>query len=324
MGDLGTLIPVGVREMWEDEARDFTPWLADHADLLGEAVGMDLLHERTEAAVGRYSADLIFREVSADRLVVVENMFAPTDHDHLGKLITYAAGLGASYAVLISPEFREEHRSALTWLNSVSADDFGFFGVVLEGWRIGESLPAPRLRVDVQPDGWNRSVRAARADSESSERERAYRNFWGEFLLAFHGRYRDWTGARKASKHHYMKFPSSRSKLLRYSAAFCRLDGRPRLRAEAYIDAGDQESTKAVFDDLYRQKARIEEKVGEELEWDRRDHTQASRISLYYPREIRVTDEERWPDARSWLVEAMGKMRDAFNPVLRELPDEPE
>ena len=167
-------------------------------------------------------------------------------------------------------------------------------------------------------------MRAARADSESSERERAYRNFWGEFLLAFHGRYRDWTGARKASKHHYMKFPSSRSKLLRYSAAFCRLDGRPRLRAEAYIDAGDQESTKAVFDDLYRQKARIEEKVGEELEWDRRDHTQASRISLYYPREIRVTDEERWPDARSWLVEAMGKMRDAFNPVLRELPDEPE
>ncbi len=324
MSDLGTLIPVGVREMWEDEARDFTPWLAEHADLLGEAMGMDLLHEGTEAAVGRYSADLVFREESTDRLVVVENMFAPTDHDHLGKLITYAAGLGASYAVLISPEFREEHRSALTWLNSVSADDFGFFGVVLEGWRIGGSLPAPRLRVDVQPDGWNRSVRAARADSESSERERAYRNFWGEFLLAFHGRYRDWTRAGKASKDHYMKFPSSRSKLLKYSAAFCRPDGRFQLRAEAYIDAGDQESTKAAFDGLYRQKDRIEGKVGEELEWDRRDHTQASRISLYYPDEIQVTDEERWPDARSWLVEAMGKMRGAFNPVLRELPDEPE
>ena len=323
MSDLGTLISVGVREMWEDEAKDFTPWLADHADLLGGAMGMDLFHERTEAAVGRYSADLVFREVSTDRLVVVENMLAPTDHDHLGKLITYAAGLGANYAVLLSPEFREEHRSALTWLNSVSADDFGFFGVVLEGWRIGESLPAPRLRVDVQPDGWSRSVRAARVDSESSERERVYRKFWGEFLPAFHDRYPDWTQARTPSKNPYMTFPSSRSGL-RYSAAFCRLDGRPRLRAEAYIDTRDQKSTKAVFDDLYRQKARIEEKVGEELEWDRIDRKQASRISLYYPREIRVTDEERWPDARSWLVEAMGKMRDAFNPVLRELPDEPD
>ena len=321
MGDLGTLIPVGVREMWEDEARDFTPWLADHADLLGEAVGMDLLHERTEAAVGRYSADLVFREISTDRLVVVENMFAPTDHDHLGKLITYAAGLGASYAVLLSPEFREEHRSALTWLNSVSADDFGFFGVVLEGWRIGESLPAPRLRVDVQPDGWSRSVRAARADSEPSKGERAYRKFWGEFLPAFCDRYPGWIRAREASKHHFMMFPSSRSKLLRYSAAFCRPDGRFRLRAEAYIDSGDQESTNAVFDGLYRHKARIEEKAGGELDWDRIDHRRASRISLYYPHEIRVTDEERWPDALPWLVEAMGRMRDAFDPVLQELPE---
>ena len=270
MGDLGTLTSVDIRQMWEDEARDFTPWLADHADLLGEVMGMDLLHERTEAEVGRYSADLVFREVSTDRLVVVENMFAPTDHDHLGKLITYAAGLGASYAVLLSLEFREEHRSALTWLNSVSADDFGFFGVVLEGWRIGESLPAPRLRVDVQPDGWSRSVKAARVDSEPSEGERACLKFWGEFLPAFQDRYPGWT-RRTASRRDYMSFPSSRSRLARYSAAFCRPDGSSRLRAEVYIDTRDRESTKAVFDDLYRQKPRIEEKVGEELEWDRLD-----------------------------------------------------
>ena len=321
MGDLGTLSPVKVREVWAGESRDFTPWLAENADLLGEALDMDLIHVQTEAPVGRYSADLVFRDVSTDGLIVVENMFAkPTDHDHLGKLITYAAGLGASYAVLVSPEFRDEHRSALTWLNSVSADDFGFFGVVLEGWRIGESLPAPRLRVDVQPDGWSRSVRADRVDPESSERERTRRKFWGEFLPAFRDRYPDWTRARMPSKRHYMTFPSSRSGL-KYSAAFCRLDGRPRLRAEAYINTGDQESTKAVFDDLYRRKVRVEEKVGEELEWDRLDHRQASRISLYYPHEIRVTDEVRWPDALSWLVEAMGKMRDAFDPVLRELPD---
>ena len=108
--------------------------------------------------------------MSTDGLIVVENMFGATDHDHLGKLITYAAGLGAHYAVLLAPEFREEHRSVLNWLNSVSADDFGFFGVVLEAWRIGDSLPAPRLRVDVKPDSWGRSVRAARVHSEGNER----------------------------------------------------------------------------------------------------------------------------------------------------------
>ena len=319
MGDLGTLSPVKVREVWAGESRDFTPWLAENADRLGEALGMDLIHEQTEAPVGRYSADLVFRNTSTDRLIVVENMFGATDHDHLGKLITYAAGLGAHYAVLLAPEFREEHRSALNWLNTVSTDDFEFFGVVLEAWRIGDSLPAPRLRVDVKPDSWGRYVRAARVNSEANERERTYQRFWGEFLPAFRDQYPDWTRTMAPSKRGYMSFPSSRSNLLRYSAAFCRSEGSYRLRAEAYIDTGDAGTTKAAFDDLYRRKEQMEKAVGEDLEWDRMDDKRGSRISIYFPREIRVSDEERWPEARSWLVEAMGRMRDAFNPALQEL-----
>ena len=319
MGDLGTLSPVQVREVWAGESRDFTPWLAENADLLGEALDMDLTHVQTEAPVGRYSADLVFRDVSTDGLIVVENMFGATDHDHLGKLITYAAGLGAHYAVLLAPEFREEHRSAPNWLNTVSADDFGFFGVVLEAWRIGDSLPAPRLRVDVKPDSWGRSVRAARVHSEGNERERTYQRFWGEFLPAFRDRYPDWGRVMAPSTRSYMSFPSSRSNLLRYSAVFCRPDGKSRLRTDAYIDTRDAETTKAAFDDLHRRKEQIEKSVGETLEWSRLDNKRASRISLYFPDEIRVTDEERWPDARSWFVEAMGRMRDAFNPALQEL-----
>ena len=316
MGDLGTLSPVQVREVWAGESRDFTPWLAENADRLGEVLGMDLIQEQTEAPVGRYSADLVFRDASTDGLIVVENMFGATDHDHLGKLITYAAGLGAHYAVLLAPEFREEHRSALNWLNSVSADDFGFFGVVLEAWRIGDSLPAPRLRVDVKPDSWGRSVRAARVNSELNERERAYQRFWGEFLPAFRDRYPDWTRAMAPSTRNYMSFPSSRSNLLRYSATFYRSE---RLRAEAYIDTRDAETTKAAFDDLHRRKEQMEKAVGEDLEWDRMDGKRGARVSIYFPREIRISDEERWPEARSWLVEAMGRMRDAFNPALQEL-----
>ena len=319
MGDIGALSPVSVREVWAGESRDFTPWLAENADRLGEALGMDLIHEQTEAPVGRYSADLVFRDASTDGLIVVENMFGATDHDHLGKLITYAAGLEASYAVLLAPEFREEHRSALNWLNSISADDFGFFGVVLEAWRIGDSLPAPRLRVDVKPDSWGRSVRAARVNSEANERERTYQRFWDEFLPAFRDRYPDWTRTMAPSKRGYMSFPSSRSNLLRYSAAFCRSEGSYRLRAEAYIDTGDAGTTKAAFDDLHRRKEQMEKAVGEDLEWDRMDDKRGARISIYFPHEIRVSEEERWPDARSWLVEAMGRMRDAFNPVLQEL-----
>ena len=320
MEGIGTLSPVDVRAVWADEARDFTPWLAENADLLGEALGMDLLHEETEAAVGRYSADLVFREVSSDRLVVVENLFGPSDHDHLGKLIVYAAGLKAGYAVLLAPEFRDEHRAALDWLNSISAEDFGFFGIVLEAWCIGDSLSAPRLRVDVKPNNWSRSVRAVQS-LEASESEQAYERFWVEFLPSFREAHPGWTRRSALRKKGYMTFPSARSRVLRYSAAFCRKDGRRRLRAEAYIETGDWETTKEAFDSLLEKKARIEQSVGEALDWDRLDNRKRSRISLYFPGEIKVADEERWPEARDWLIQAMGKMRAAFDPVLQELQD---
>ena len=321
MEGIGTLSPVDVRAVWADEARDFTPWLAENAALLGEALGMDLLHEETEAAVGRYSADLVFREESTGRLVVVENLFGPTDHDHLGKLLVYAAGLEAGYAVLLAPEFRDEHRAALDWLNSVSTADFGFFGVVLEAWCIGDSPPAPRLRVEVKPNNWSDSVQAAHS-SGLTETQQAYLRFWGEFLPAFRDVYPGWTRATVPQKRHWMTFPSARSGLARYSAAFCRPDGRRLLRAEAYIKTGERKSTKEAFDALREKREQIEQAVCEELEWDDHvDRGRASRISLYFPDEIRVTDEERWPEARDWLIQAMGKMRAAFDPALQELRD---
>ena len=320
MEGIGTLSPVDIRQVWADEARDFTPWLAENTELLGEALGMDLLHEETEAAVGRYSADLVFREVSTDRIVVVENLFGPSDHDHLGKLIVYAAGLEAGYAVLLAPEFRDEHRAALDWLNSISAEDFGFFGVTLEAWRIGDSLAAPRLRVDVKPNNWSRSVQSARS-AGLTDTQQAYLRFWGEFLPVFRDTYPGWTRATVPGNRHWMVFPSAGAGLARYSAAFCRPGGKYRLRAEVYLDTGDRETTKKAFDALRKMQGQIEQEVGEELDWDRLDDKQASRSSLYFPDTIRVTDEERWPEAREWLIQAMGRMRAAFDPVLQELQD---
>lgn len=139
--EIATLVPVDVKDVWAGEATHFTPWLAEQADLLGGALGLDLEHEESEVAVGRYSADLVFRDTATSRVVVVENMFGATDHDHLGKLITYAAGLEAGYAVLLAEKFTEEHRSALNWLNRVSTEDFAFSAWC---WRRGAS--ATRLR----------------------------------------------------------------------------------------------------------------------------------------------------------------------------------
>ena len=315
MDGIEILMPVPIREVWHDEAKDFTPWLADNADLLGKVLRMDLVHEETEAAVGSYNADLVFREESTEKLIVVENMFGATDHDHLGKLITYAAGLKVGYAVLLAPEFRDEHRSALNWLNTISTNDFGFFGLVLKVWRIGDSPPAPQLMIDVQPDNWDRSVRVSH-NSGLTETQRAYLRFWTDFLPNFCTTYPDWPPPtallKKPWKKPWMPFPSSR-KILQYYPYF---GAKTRLRVEAYIYTKDQK----VYDQLYDKKQLIEQIVGEELEWDRMDnYPQDSKISFCSSDAIRINDEDRWPEARTWLIQAMGKMQSAFDPILEEL-----
>ena len=112
--EIASLDEVPLREVWPDEARDFTPWLAANPDQLGKALQMDLELEGSEFAVGPFSADVVLQDANSGQRVVVENLLVTTDHDHLGKLITYAAGLEARWAVLVARSFRPEHRSALT------------------------------------------------------------------------------------------------------------------------------------------------------------------------------------------------------------------
>lgn len=311
---VGTLQSVPIRDVWRDEARDLTPWLAENPSLLDDALGLELELEGQEVAVGPFSADLLFRDVSSGQLVVVENLINPTDHDHLGKVITYAAGLGAHHVVLLAERFRPEHRSALTWLNSISDDDHCFFGLSLEVWKIGDSTPAPRLRLEVQPDDWARTVRST-ASHALTDHQQACLDFWAEFLPIFHEAHPGWSKATKPQKQTWMNFPSGRSGIT-FTGAFTRRDGVPGLRAELYIDVGDREQNKDLFDQLHGQRESIEHSLGETLGWERLDDRRASRVTLTYSGEAAVVNRELWPDLQPWLAQALGAMRQALGPHL--------
>ena len=144
--DLASIDRVDLREVWPHEADDFTPWLAENISRLGEALGLDLELQDTEAAVGGYSLDVLATDLNRNRTVVIENQLESTDHNHLGQLLTYAAGLDASVVVWITKEFRDEHRQALDWLNQHTDDETEFFGVAVEAWKIDGSRPAPALQ----------------------------------------------------------------------------------------------------------------------------------------------------------------------------------
>ena len=314
--EVGTLEEVPVRDVWPKEPGDFTPWLGENVDLVSDALGMDLELEGSEISVGGYSADLVFRDISSGAIVVVENMYGSTDHDHIGKLITYAAGLDASYAVLLAERFRAEHRSALNWLNLISREDCGFFGLGLEVWRIAESPPAPRLRIDVQPDNWSKSVRASK-ERQDSERDQLHRRFWAAIQSRLREDSADWAGRGQPSKEAWMSF--KRRQGIAFNVSFCKLDGARRLRVEAYVDTSDADSTADLYSALKSHRAEIEGSFGDALEWSALENRRASRVSFYFPGPVAVEDEDRWPEVRDWVVPTLGRLRAAIDPVLNDL-----
>lgn len=175
---LGRLKSVALREIWPGEALQFTPWLArsENLALLGESLGMQLVAERTEAAVGGFSADILARNLADNSVVVIENQLEQTDHTHLGQILTYLTGLDAKTVIWIAKRIRDEHRAAVEWLNTNTPELFRFFAIELELWRIAESPPAPRFNLVVKPNDWLKAERAQQMQSSPEALE--YFAFW--------------------------------------------------------------------------------------------------------------------------------------------------
>jgi hypothetical protein len=181
---LGRLVPVPLRQIWPREANDFTPWLADpdNLSLLADTLNLDELQvQGTEVPVGNFFIDILARDVEG-HVVVIENQFGPTDHTHLGQILTYVAGQeGRATVVWIAEVIREEHRAAIDWLNASTIAGFDFFAVEIEALRIGTSAPARRFNVVAKPNDWSRGVVRASREAQLDDRARAYISYWSGF-----------------------------------------------------------------------------------------------------------------------------------------------
>lgn len=313
MVEVVSLDEVPLREVWRDEARDFTPWLAAHPDHLGRKLQMDLELEGAEVAIGSFSADVVLRDANTGQRVVVENLLETTDHDHLGKLITYAAALEAHWAVLVAKKFRPEHRSALIWLNSISDEGSGFFGIEVHAVRIGDSPAAVQLDVVVEPDDFSRRARAG--TKTMTETQALYTDWWAAFLPALHESHPGWTSAEAPSYANWMNFPSGRGGV-RYGLSFAYPTGASNysLRAEVYIDDGE-----SVYPELAAQRSMIEGACDLALQWEPIEDARASRVAVYLD-PADPADRAKWPEYRNWAVETLGKLRGAFSDPIKNLP----
>lgn len=176
---LGSIQSVDLRDCWEYEDKDFTPWLAqeDNIKLLGDTIDMDLEVESQEVNVGPFRADILCKD-SYDHYVLIENQLELTDHTHLGQIMTYAAGLNAATIIWIAKEFTEEHRAALDWLNNITDDSFNFFGIEIHLIQIGNSAIAPMFKIVAKPNGWSKAVRNTNSTSPKTTFQEKQVEYW--------------------------------------------------------------------------------------------------------------------------------------------------
>lgn len=306
---IGKIERLTLREVWAHEALDFTTWLENNIDDLGEQIGLSLSNVERERSVGSFNVDLTAEDERTGGLVTIENQLGRSDHDHLGKLLTYLAFLEAKAAVWIVGDPRPEHVKTIAWLNENGTADF--YLVKLEAIQIEDSLPAPLFTLVTGPS--EEAVEAGRVKKDLAERHDIREKFWTGLL--------DY--AREKTKLHANISPNTYG-WLGTSAGLPRGVGlnysvtQHTARVELYIDTRDGDENTNIFDALIAQRSEIEADYGPGLEWQRLDGKRACRIKEEF--ELGGwRDEECWPKVYEALVEAMIRLDRAFRPRLKKL-----
>lgn len=284
--------------------------LVENLEGLGAVLGTNLEIDAREAGVGGFSLDILAKALGTSKTVIIESQLTQTDHDHLGKLLTYAAGFDASVVIWIAESIREEHRQALEWLNQRTDTNTDFFCVVVEVLQIEDSNPAYDFRTVVFPNEWQKEKRSQTTRAPSTRGE-AYRQYFQLLIDELREKHR-FTGARLAQPQSWYAFSAGTSGVP-VSAVFA---GDGTVRVELYIDLGTFEANKALFDWLYLQKSDIEGQVGFPLIWERLDNKRASRVYVSTEGTIGAAVETLYA-LREWQVDKLLRFKKIFAPLVK-------
>lgn len=308
---IGSLRRVPLDKVWAHEAHDFTPWLAENIDVLNNAIDLSLSIVEREHPAGDFSVDLVAEDEPGNP-VVIENQFKRSNHDHLGKLITYLTVIGARAAIWIVEDPRPEHISAISWLNESSSASF--YLIKLEAFRIGDSPPAPLLTLIVGPSEEIRE--AGKEKKERTERYSLRQHFWTSLLE----RAKDRTPLHANTSPNQMR--EIRATAGKRGLTFGYVIQRHSSEIELYIDRGRDAGSEneEIFDTLEKTKDEIEETFGKSLEWQRLEGQRSCRIGKQLACGGYRDDEERWSGIQDAMIDAMIRLEKAFRPHIDRLP----
>ena len=306
---LSKLEKVDLREVWKHEALDFTNWLAkpENLELLSDEIGIDISLIQTEASVGNFNVDILAEEENTGRKIVIENQLESTNHDHLGKIITYASGFDAEIIVWIVKSVRDEHKQAVDWLNEHTDSNINIFVIQMEVWKIANSPYAPKFQVIAKPNDWAKAVKKASTQSELSDTKMLQLEFWTKFKEYV----RDNNGKiklRKAYPQHWydISFGFSNAHI-----ALSVNSQSEQMACDVYI-----QDSKQLFTALYKNKENIEKELSEQLVWEELPEKKASRIKVISKCDL--SSQSNWGQYHLWMLEKVTKFQKVFGKYIKQ------
>ena len=301
---LGKLEEVDIRKVWPHEQYDFSKWLATEENIkeLGDALNLSLTDVETEKFVGNYRCDILCKDEITGKMVLIENQLEPTNHDHLGKIITYASGLDAAVVVWIVASARDEHASAIEWLNKHTDDEISFFLVKVHAYKIGDSAPAPQFKIIEQPNDFVKIVKAVSKNSDMNESQKNRLEFWTQFNEVVDSQGKPFN-KRKATTDHWYNVAIGSSDA---SISIDLVNKEHKIRVSLWIN-----DNKDIFDALFQRKDEIETALGFGLEWNRLDNKKASYICTYI-KGLDFKKQDNYPMLMEQIVDLVLKMRNVF------------
>lgn len=305
---LGKMKEVDIRKVWAHEQYDFSKWLSAEENIkeLGDTLNLALTDVETEKFVGSYRCDIICKDELTGKSVLIENQLEQTNHDHLGKIITYSSGLDASVVVWIVAEARQEHASAIEWLNKHTDDDLAFFLIEVHAYTIGDSDPAPMFRIIEQPNDFARSVKAVARQGELSDAQIKRQEFWTMFNDVIDQRGKPFN-KRKATTDHWYEVAVGSSQC---HISIDLVNKEHKIRVGLWIT-----DNKDMFDNMKAHQAEIEGAIGFPLEWDRLDNKKASVICANIPG-LDFRRQDNYPELMNKAIDMVLAEKKAFAPYI--------
>ena len=296
-----------LRKVWPHEALDFTPWLAEEENLalLSDTIGLEIAVDETESSVGDFNVDIYATETGTDRKIIIENQLEDTNHDHLGKLITYASGKSADIVIWVVKRARSEHRAAIEWLNNHTDENIAFFLLEVKLYQIGDSDIAVKFEVIEKPNDWTKEIKR---QTSSSPTLQARYDYWVAFNdYAFkHTAFAKSFNRRKASTDHWMT--------LSVGSSVCHIRLLQVRKDNNIIVEWNITDDKDLYQRFHTHKADIESDMGMTLDWRELPDKKPSRILVTQNAEF--NNKDKWPEQFDWTMDVAVKMKNAFKKYL--------